>query len=233
MLDEALRMAHAGRAERFGWAKDAASRDAAVRERYLRELAVWEAWWRDVLLYTSAGGHEGATNPDRAGALIEEGKLYRASENRDVPPLPGSDPGVALRKRRSAARAGESHAGPALARKARGGSPLTKEQSFPIEGLTSMARTVGVRFRQAGKLFYYDALDFELEVGNYVVVDSAHGVTAGRVVIAPDQVIANEASTAERHQARPAHRHARRPRAHARDAGTRTRRPYRGKKKGV
>lgn len=59
-----------------------------------------------------------------------------------------------------------------------------------------MARTVGVRFRQAGKLFYYDALDFELEVGAYVVVDSAHGVTAGRVVVAPDQVIANEASTA-------------------------------------
>ncbi len=58
-----------------------------------------------------------------------------------------------------------------------------------------MVRTVGVRFRQAGKLFYYDALDFELEVGAYVVVDSAHGITAGRVVIAPDQVIANDAST--------------------------------------
>ena len=58
-----------------------------------------------------------------------------------------------------------------------------------------MARTVGVRFRQAGKLFYYDALDFQLEAGAYVVVDSAHGVTAGRVVIAPDQVIANESSS--------------------------------------
>src|SRR5688572_1105200 len=59
-----------------------------------------------------------------------------------------------------------------------------------------MARTVGVRFRQAGKIFYYDAGDFELEVGAYVVVDSAHGLAAGRVVIAPDQVIANEASSA-------------------------------------
>ena len=58
-----------------------------------------------------------------------------------------------------------------------------------------MTRTVGVRFRQAGKLFYYDALDFELEAGSYVVVDSAHGITAGRVVVAPDQVIANEASS--------------------------------------
>jgi cell fate regulator YaaT (PSP1 superfamily) len=59
-----------------------------------------------------------------------------------------------------------------------------------------MARTVGVRFRQAGKLVYYDALDFEIEAGSYVVVDSAHGVTAGRVVVAPDQVIANESSNA-------------------------------------
>ena len=59
-----------------------------------------------------------------------------------------------------------------------------------------MARTVGVRFRQAGKIFYYDALDFEMEVGSYVIVDSAHGVAAGRVVIAPEQVIVNEASTA-------------------------------------
>jgi hypothetical protein len=79
MLDEALRLAHAGRGERFGWAKDAASRDAAVRERYLREIGVWEGWWRDVLLY-SAGGHEGATNPDRAATLVEEGRLYSASE---------------------------------------------------------------------------------------------------------------------------------------------------------
>ncbi len=58
-----------------------------------------------------------------------------------------------------------------------------------------MARTVGLRFRQAGKIFYYDARDFELEVGTYVVVDSAYGLAAGRVVIAPDQVIANEASS--------------------------------------
>jgi DNA polymerase-3 subunit delta' len=79
MLDAAVRIAHAGRAERFGWARDAAGRDAAVRERYLREIGVWEGWWRDVLLY-AAGGAEGATNPDRAAILSEEGKLYRAGE---------------------------------------------------------------------------------------------------------------------------------------------------------
>ena len=60
-----------------------------------------------------------------------------------------------------------------------------------------MARTAGVRFRQAGKIFYYDALDFEMEVGAYVVVDTAHGLAVGRVVISPDQVIANEAASSE------------------------------------
>jgi cell fate regulator YaaT (PSP1 superfamily) len=55
-------------------------------------------------------------------------------------------------------------------------------------------RTVGVRFRQAGKIFYYDALDFELEVASYVVVESTHGLAVGRVVVSPDQVIANESS---------------------------------------
>jgi cell fate regulator YaaT (PSP1 superfamily) len=56
------------------------------------------------------------------------------------------------------------------------------------------ARTVGVRFRSAGKIFYYDARDFELDINQYVVVETSHGLAVGRVVIAPDQVIANESS---------------------------------------
>ena len=79
MLDEAVRLAHAGRFERFGWAKEAEGRAAGLRERYLRELTVWESWWRDVLLFSS-GGSEGAENSDRDPQLREEGKLYEASE---------------------------------------------------------------------------------------------------------------------------------------------------------
>ena len=60
-----------------------------------------------------------------------------------------------------------------------------------------MARTVGVRFRQAGKVFYYDAGDLEVEVGSYVVAEAAQGVAVGRVVITPEQVIANEAAGGE------------------------------------
>jgi len=60
-----------------------------------------------------------------------------------------------------------------------------------------MANLVGVRFRQAGKIFYYDAGEFEVQTGSYVVVETSHGASVGRVVITPDQVIVNESATDE------------------------------------
>jgi cell fate regulator YaaT (PSP1 superfamily) len=51
---------------------------------------------------------------------------------------------------------------------------------------------VGVRFKEAGKIYYFDAGEIELDVGNYVVVETSHGLEIGRVVIAPDQVLASE-----------------------------------------
>jgi DNA polymerase-3 subunit delta' len=78
MLDEAVRLAHAGRVEQFGWAKGAESRSADVRDRYLKELAVWESWWRDVLL-VAAGSREGIANRDRDTILTDEGRLYGAA----------------------------------------------------------------------------------------------------------------------------------------------------------
>lgn len=55
-----------------------------------------------------------------------------------------------------------------------------------------MANIVGVRLREAGKVLYYDAGDLGLHVSDYVVVESSYGTTIGRVVIAPDQVLASE-----------------------------------------
>jgi cell fate regulator YaaT (PSP1 superfamily) len=55
-----------------------------------------------------------------------------------------------------------------------------------------MANIVGVRLREAGKIVYYEAGELELHASDYVVVESSHGLTVGRVVIAPDQVIGNE-----------------------------------------
>jgi len=51
---------------------------------------------------------------------------------------------------------------------------------------------VGVRFREAGKVYYFDARSIELDVGNYVVVETSHGQEVGRVVVAPGQVVASE-----------------------------------------
>src|SRR5438067_1213455 len=55
-----------------------------------------------------------------------------------------------------------------------------------------MARLCGVRFKQAGKVFYFEAGDFEVEAGTYVVAETVQGLALGRVVIAPGQVIENE-----------------------------------------
>ncbi|MDP3769280.1 MAG: stage 0 sporulation family protein, partial [Dehalococcoidia bacterium] len=51
---------------------------------------------------------------------------------------------------------------------------------------------VGVRFKEAGKVYYFDAGGLELDVGTYVVVGTSHGQEVGRVVISPEQVIASE-----------------------------------------
>ena len=51
-----------------------------------------------------------------------------------------------------------------------------------------MTRVVGVRFHQAGKIYYFDPADFELEVSNHVIVETARGVEMGTVLIAPKEV---------------------------------------------
>jgi cell fate regulator YaaT (PSP1 superfamily) len=51
---------------------------------------------------------------------------------------------------------------------------------------------VGIRFKEAGKVYYFDAGGMDLDVGNYVVVETSHGQEVGRVVISPDQVIVSE-----------------------------------------
>ena len=55
-------------------------------------------------------------------------------------------------------------------------------------------RIVGVRFKGAGRVFYFDAKDFELQIGQQVVVQTPHGSSIGRVVISPEQVVAEEIS---------------------------------------
>ena len=79
VLDTIQRLAHGSRPERFNWAKEADSRAPDVRERFLRELELWQLWWRDVLTIASGGIH-GIINLDRESELREEGKLYTPAE---------------------------------------------------------------------------------------------------------------------------------------------------------
>ena len=55
-----------------------------------------------------------------------------------------------------------------------------------------MADIVGIRFRRAGKVYYFDAAGIALEAGDYVVVKTSRGTELGHVVIAPGQVLANQ-----------------------------------------
>jgi cell fate regulator YaaT (PSP1 superfamily) len=53
-----------------------------------------------------------------------------------------------------------------------------------------MEQLVGVRFHEAGKIYYFASAGYEqLEVGEYVVVETSRGQELARVVIAPGQVL--------------------------------------------
>ncbi|MCR4648529.1 MAG: stage 0 sporulation family protein [Lachnospiraceae bacterium] len=45
-----------------------------------------------------------------------------------------------------------------------------------------MAEVVSVRFRTAGKLYYFDPCDFEIKKGNHVIVETARGMEYGTVI---------------------------------------------------
>ena len=51
-----------------------------------------------------------------------------------------------------------------------------------------MYNVVGVRFKKAGKIYYFDPGDFPLEKDQYVIVETARGVEYGKVVVPVKQV---------------------------------------------
>ena len=46
-----------------------------------------------------------------------------------------------------------------------------------------MIKVVGVRFKKAGKIYYFDPADMDIQKGSYVVVETARGVEFGECVI--------------------------------------------------
>jgi len=55
-----------------------------------------------------------------------------------------------------------------------------------------MSEIVGIRFQQAGKVYYFDAAGIPVEVNDYVVVETSRGQELGKVAISPKQVIYSE-----------------------------------------
>lgn len=55
-----------------------------------------------------------------------------------------------------------------------------------------MYKVVGVRFKKAGKIYYFDPGDLSILKGNFVIVETVRGVEYGKVVIAPKQVDEND-----------------------------------------
>ena len=51
-----------------------------------------------------------------------------------------------------------------------------------------MIKVIGVRFRTAGKIYFFDPLEFEVKRGDHVIVETARGVEYGTVVCDPKEV---------------------------------------------
>ena len=46
-----------------------------------------------------------------------------------------------------------------------------------------MVNVIGVRFRKAGKIYFFSPAGIEVEEGQHVIVETARGVEYGRVVL--------------------------------------------------
>ena len=55
-----------------------------------------------------------------------------------------------------------------------------------------MVTVIGVRFRKAGKIYYFSPKEYEIKVGDNVIVETARGVEYGKVVIASKEISEEE-----------------------------------------
>ncbi len=55
-----------------------------------------------------------------------------------------------------------------------------------------MTDVVGIRFKRAGRIYYFDPAGIDVEVDDYVVVETTRGLEVGHVVISPKQVLASD-----------------------------------------
>ena len=51
-----------------------------------------------------------------------------------------------------------------------------------------MIKVIGVRFRTAGKIYFFDPLALDIKKGDNVIVETARGIEFGTVVSAPKEI---------------------------------------------
>lgn len=59
-----------------------------------------------------------------------------------------------------------------------------------------MVTVVGVRFKLAGKIYYFDPAGFELKQGDEVIVETVRGIEFGKVMISPREVSEDKVTSA-------------------------------------
>jgi cell fate regulator YaaT (PSP1 superfamily) len=65
-------------------------------------------------------------------------------------------------------------------------------EAVVLRGDGPISRVAGVRFLDSGQTYFFDPVIFDVALGDWVVVETARGREAGRVVIAPHQVRVNQ-----------------------------------------
>lgn len=55
-----------------------------------------------------------------------------------------------------------------------------------------MIKVVGIRFKKAGKIYYFDPVDIDIKAGDYAIVETARGVEYGAVVLGPKEITEEE-----------------------------------------
>lgn len=51
-----------------------------------------------------------------------------------------------------------------------------------------MTKVVGIRFRNVGKIYYFNPKNYRMKIGDHVIVETARGVEFGKVVLGPKEV---------------------------------------------
>src|SRR4030042_1415589 len=55
-----------------------------------------------------------------------------------------------------------------------------------------MANIAGIRFKRAGKIYFFEGGEIPRQAGDYAVVKTSRGMELGHVVIAPGKIQVNE-----------------------------------------